>query len=349
MSSTEESEQTEQVVHLLELLAADAPVGQLADAPAPERARDLALRIGATRELHRRRESAQSSLLDIARELSTEKEPEVVLEAIVRRARTLIGTDLAYLTLYDPEAGDTFMKVTDGSVSADFQSLRLSLGDGLGGLVASTRKPYWTADYPADERFSHTHEIDHGVGDEGIIAICGTPLIVESNFVGVLFAANRSPRPFSRFEVSLLGNLAALAAVAIVQTRALADARTALSALSGAHEVVRQQAVGVERAAAAHDRFADVVLGGGGVDEVTRALVELLGGWAVLFDDGGDRRGSFGPVPVPDGDDLLSHPVVDRARSDIGRVAEDDGVHAIGIIAARSSSARSSSGGRHAR
>ena len=135
---------------------------QLADAPAPERARDLALRIGATRELHRRRESAQSSLLDIARELSTEKEPEVVLEAIVRRARTLIGTDLAYLTLYDPEAGDTFMKVTDGSVSADFQSLRLSLGDGLGGLVASTRKPYWTADYPADERFSHTYEIDHG-------------------------------------------------------------------------------------------------------------------------------------------------------------------------------------------
>ena len=144
MSSTEESEQTEQVVHLLELLAADGPVDQLADAPAPERARDLALRIGATRELHRRRESAQSSLLDIARELSTEKEPEVVLEAIVRRARTLIGTDLAYLTLYDPEAGDTFMKVTDGSVSADFQSLRLSLGDGLGGLVASTRKPYWT-------------------------------------------------------------------------------------------------------------------------------------------------------------------------------------------------------------
>ena len=116
MSSTEESEQTEQVVHLLELLAADGPVDQLADAPAPERARDLALRIGATRELHRRRESAQSSLLDIARELSTEKEPEVVLEAIVRRARTLIGTDLAYLTLYDPEAGDTFMKVTDLSL-----------------------------------------------------------------------------------------------------------------------------------------------------------------------------------------------------------------------------------------
>lgn len=335
--ATEDDAPIDQVVGLLELLASDASISRLAAASAPESAKDLALRVGASRDQHRRRESAQSALLDTARELASEKSPAVVLEAIVRRARTLLGTDLAYLTLYDPEAGDTFMRVTDGSVSAEFQSLRLSLGDGLGGLVASTRKPYWTADYSADDRFSHTTEIDHGVGDEGIIAICGTPLIVDSEFVGVLFAANRSPRPFSRFEVSLLGNLAALAAVAIVQTRALADAHNALSALSEAHEVVRQQAVGVERAAAAHDRFADVVLEGGGVDEVTRALVELLGGWAVLFDDSGDRRGSFGPVPTAEGavDGLLRHPVLDRARHDIGRVVEDDGVHAIGVIAAR--------------
>lgn len=324
-----------QVTRLLELLASDVPIAQLADAPAPEHARDLALRIGATRETHRRREAAQSALLDTARELASEKSPAVVLEAIVRRARTLLGTDLAYLTLYDPEAGDTFMRVTDGSVSADFQSLRLSLGDGLGGLVASTHKPYWTADYSADRRFSHTSTIDHGVGDEGIIAICGTPLIVESNFVGVLFAANRTPRPFSRSEVGLLGNLAALAAVAIVQTRALEDAHQALSALSVAHQTVRQQAVGVERAAAAHDRFASVVLEGGGVEDVTQALVDLLGGWAVLIDHTGERRSTAGPAPDHEGTDvLLSLPVVHRARHEVGRLVADDGIHAIGVIAA---------------
>lgn len=335
--ASEDDEPIEQVTGLLELLASDASIADLAAAPAPEEAKELALRVGASRDEHRKRESGQSALLDIARELASEKSPDIVLEAIVRRARTLLGTDLAYLTLYDPEAGDTFMRVTDGSVSAHFQSLRLSLGDGLGGLVASTRKPYWTADYAADQRFSHTTTIDRGVGDEGITAICGTPLIVESEFVGVLFAANRSPRPFSRSEVSLLGNLAALAAVAIVQTRTLADARKALAALSEAHEVMRQQSVGVERAAAAHDRFAEVVLEGGGVDDVARVLVELLGGWAVLFDDSGERRGSFGPVPSstrPD-DDLLRHPVVDRARHDSSRVVEDDGIHAIGVVAAR--------------
>lgn len=324
-----------QVTHLLELLVSDAPLAQLADAPAPEQAKDLALRIGALRETHRRRESAQSALLDTARELASESSPAVVLEAIVRRARTLLGTDLAYLTLYDPEAGDTFMRVTDGSVSADFQSLRLSLGDGLGGLVASTHKPYWTADYSSDQRFSHTSEIDHGVGDEGIIAICGTPLIVESTFVGVLFAANRTPRPFSHSEIGLLGNLAALAAVAIVQTRALADAEHALAALSEAHDIVRQQSIGVERASAAHDRFASVVLEGGGVGDVTQALVDLLGGWAVLFDSAGERRSIAGAAPdAAEPDPLLAHPIVDRARHEVGRLVEDAGIHAIGVIAA---------------
>lgn len=333
--ATQDDTPTTQVIALLELLAADAPIPRLAAAPGPEEAKDLVLRVGSARDEHRRRESAHAALLDTARELASEKNPAVVLEAIVRRARTLLGTDLAYLTLYDPDAGDTFMRATDGSVSAEFQSLRLSLGDGLGGLVASSHKPYWTADYSTDQRFSHTRTIDSGVGEEGLVAICGTPLLVESNFVGVLFAANRSPRPFSRSEVVLLGNLAALAAVAIVQTRALADAQAALSALSTAHQTVRQQALGVERAAAAHDRFAHVVLGGGGVEDVTEALVELLGGWAVLFDDAGERRGSFGPVPSPEGadDGLLQHPVVDRSRRDIGRLVEDEGVHAIGVIA----------------
>ena len=130
----------------------------------------------------------------------------------MRRARRLVGTDLAYLTLYDPEAGDTFMRATDGSVSAVFQSVRLALGAGLGGLVASTHKPYWTADYFNDHRFQHTGTIDSAVGHEGLVAICGTPLLVEGEFVGVLFASNRSPRPFSPDQVALLGSLATLAA-----------------------------------------------------------------------------------------------------------------------------------------
>ncbi|WP_338752085.1 helix-turn-helix domain-containing protein [Janibacter alittae] len=335
--ATEEDASIEQATSLLELLASDASIARLAAAPAPDAIKDLVLRVGTAREEHRRRESAQSALLDIARELASKEDPGTVLEAIVRRARILLGTDLAYLTLYDTDAGDTFMRVTDGSVSAEFQSVRLDLGAGLGGLVASTHRPYWTANYQLDERFDHIHTIDSAVDDEGIIAICGTPLIVESEFVGVLFAANRSPRPFSRTEVGLLGNLAALAAIALVQTRALTAAQDALSALSQAHEDMRHQAEGVARAAAAHDRFASVVLEGGGVDDVTKALSELLGGWAVLFDADGRRRSVHGRAPQDGGetDPLLEMEVVERARHETGRLVDEGGIHAIGVIASR--------------
>jgi hypothetical protein len=327
----------DQVMRLLELLAADATVAEVAAAEAPAEARDLALRITSAREVHQHREAGLAALLDTARELATESDPGSVLDAIVRRARRLVGTDLAYLTLYDPDAGDTFMRATDGSVSAAFQSVRLALGAGLGGLVASTHKPYWTADYWSDERFRHTAAIDGAVGEEGIIAICGTPLIVESHFVGVLFAANRSSRPFTREEVGLLGNLATLAAVTLVQTRALADAENALAQLSEAHETVRQYAEGIERAAAAHDRFASLVLGGGGVDDVARALCDLLGGWAVLLDEDGTRIGTAGPAPDPGSgrvglvEDLLSS--VPGQGS--GRLVELEGMYVLPITAAR--------------
>ncbi|WP_374969355.1 helix-turn-helix domain-containing protein [Terrabacter sp. BE26] len=326
----------DQVVHLLELLAADAPVATVAAVEAPMAARELALRIASAREVHRQREAGLAALLDTARELATASDPGSVLDAIVRRARRLVRTDLAYLTLYDPEAGDTFMRATDGSVSAAFQSVRLALGAGLGGLVASTHKPYWTADYWSDDRFRHTGAIDGAVGEEGIIAICGTPLIVESNFVGVLFAANRSSRPFTREEVALLGNLATLAALTLVQTRALADSESALAALSVAHETVRQYADGVEKAAAAHDRFASLVLGGGGVDDITHALAELLGGWAVLVDENGQRKSSAGPAPTAErsgADPLASFDGLPGLET--GRLVEREGVYAVAVTAAR--------------
>lgn len=333
-------------LELLRLLAEDAPAEVLEEqaqrlaASDPElasMARAHALRVRAVLDARRRREAELTALVDSARDLASLADPGGVLDAIVRRARLLLGTDVAYLTLYDPDVGDTYMRATDGSVSARFQSVRLPLGAGLGGLVAQTRRPYWTADYMADERFRHTAEIDSAVSDEGLVAICGVPLLVEDQFVGVLFASNRSRRPFSHDEVSLLVSLATLAAVSLVQSRAAAETREALDALSAAHETVRRQAAATERAAAAHDRFAQVVLGGGGVHDIASALGDLLGGWVVVLDAQGRRTAQCGPAPAaPDAtgrDPLADAPAV-RASDTSGRLAAADGTWAAAVTAA---------------
>jgi len=325
-------------LQLLRLLANNASASDITAVGAPGTERDLALRIRVGIDRRRRREAELSALVETARDLASLSDPNGVLDAIVHRARILIGTDLAYLTLYDPARGDTFMRATDGSISGAFQVVRLALGDGLGGLAASTHKAYWTADYFADRRFQHTGPIDSAVGDEGIVAICGTPLIVEDDFVGVLFAANRSPRPFTHDEVALLSSLAALAAVTIVQVRALSETEQALAALSEAHETVGRHTAGVERAAAAHDRFADLVLAGGGADDITHALGDLLGGWVVLLDDHGVRRSQCGDAPEGNTDASERDPLADgslaAAAAGSGRLVRGGGGYAVGVTAA---------------
>ena len=231
------------------------------------------------------------------------------------------------------------MRATAGSVSARFQALRLPLGAGLGGLVAQTRRPYWSADYPADEQFRHTGEIDAAVDDEGLIGICGTPLLVGDEFVGVLFASHRTRRAYHHDEVALLGSLAALAAVSLVQSRRAAATAATLAALSTAHE-------GIAQAAAAHDRFVGVVLAGGGVDDIAGVLGEVLACWVAVLDTDGSRLAAHGPVPGGPGSngaanvnldgaaDLLAGAPAVRRSAETGRLAEADGMWAVAVTAA---------------
>ncbi|MGW3042546.1 helix-turn-helix domain-containing protein [Kitasatospora sp. NPDC001159] len=296
---------------LLDLLASGAATEDFAEVLADARRRGApsavlaeidgatwqALRVHRTLRQHRRRETELTALFDTAGDLAASRELDTVLQAIVRRARMLLGTDTAYLTLPDEAAGDTYMRVTDGSVSVLFQTLRLSLGDGLGGLVAQTARPYATPDYRTDERFHHTGTIDAGVLDEGLVAIIGVPLLLGGQVIGVLFAADRSPRAFSPDEVALLCSLAAHAAIALDTAKSLADTRAALAELNAANELVRAHSAAVQRAEQAHDRLTDLVLRGAEVPDVAAAVAHLLDGEIAVLDAEGEPLAGR-PTPV---------------------------------------------------
>ncbi|MFI0770553.1 helix-turn-helix domain-containing protein [Streptomyces sp. NPDC021218] len=260
---------------VLRARADKAPADRLA---ALERAKLLALRVRGELEGRRRREAELSALYETAHDLAGLRDLDAVLQAIVQRARSLLGTEVAYLTLNDPTAGDTYMRVTDGSVSARFQQLRLGMGEGLGGLVAQTARPYVTESYFHDPRFQHTHTIDAGVRDEGLVAILGVPLVLGSGVIGVLFAADRRARVFEREQTALLGSFAAHAAVAIDTAHLLAETRTALAELEAANEIIRDRSRVIERASEVHDRLTELVLRGGGVHDVADAVAEVLSG-----------------------------------------------------------------------
>ena len=252
-----------------------------------ERARTLALRVRGILEQRRRREAELSALYETANDLAALREVDAVLQAIVHRARLLLGSDVAYLSLNDDTVGDTYMRVVDGISSAAFRSLRLPLGAGLGGLVAQTATPYASARYFEDTRFQHTSTINGAVAEEGLVSILGVPLILGINVIGVLYAANRSERPFDRDHVSLLVSLAAHAAIALDNARLLSETSAALEELNTASRLLGERAKGIERASDAHARFTQLVLRGGDVNDVVASVSEVLGGdlWVLDTDE----------------------------------------------------------------
>lgn len=326
---------------LLDLLAQGAPAEEFARAAAEAKAAgasaeelaelaeatETALRIRRTLAQHRRREAQLSALFDTASDLAALRDLDAVLRAIVHRARMLLGTDVTYLSLNDEAAGDTYMRVTEGSVAAAFQRVRLGMGEGLGGLVAQTARPYATGDYQADGRFHHTGAIDSAVRDEGLRAILGVPLRVGAQVIGVLYAADRTPRAFTPDEVALLSSLADHAAIAIDGARLLEETRTALVELGSATATIRAQSEALRRAEHAHDQLTDLVLRGGDADGVAGRLADLLAGGILIHDAEGAELARTGarPLSPPDG-------AVAASRA-AGRAVSRDGAWVCAVLA----------------
>ncbi|MEU1863443.1 helix-turn-helix domain-containing protein [Streptomyces gardneri] len=326
---------------MLDLLAADSPAQELAREPARSRAggalpadvewieetTEVALSVRRVIDQYRRREAELVALFDTAGDLARLRDLDAVLRAIVRRARTLLGSDVAYLTLNDPVAHDTFMRVTEGSVSAAFQQLRLGMGEGLGGLVAQTARPYASTDYHADRRYRHTGTIDDGVSEEGLRGILGVPLRLGEEIIGVLFAADRTPREFTPDAIALLGSLADHAAVAIDSARRLGETRTALARLEAATARARDHSEALHQASDAHDRLSKLVLRGAGTDEVAAEIAALLGGGVAIHDTDGSElaRVATDPVTPPPASLDASHTE--------GRAVHADGVWTCAVLA----------------
>ena len=277
---------SEQLAHVVVAARAEGALGA-ADLAALANAGELALRIRETLAEHRRREAQLTALFETASELAGLSEPDTVLRSIVRRARALLGVDVSYLSLNNEAEGKTYIRVSDGSVSAEFQQIVLGMGEGLGGLVAQTARPYSTADYFNDERFRHTRHIDSGVKDEGLTAILGVPLAIGPKVLGVLFASDRGTREFSADEVALLSSLADHAAIALDSANLLDQTRRAVAELNEANATIRAHNEAMERAEDAHDRLTDLVLRGGDLPDVAAAVAGVLRGALTVFDTEG--------------------------------------------------------------
>ena len=222
-------------------------------------ARDITERRQAEAELARRRQET-ALLADIVQGLSASLELETVLQRIVSGAQELCGSERVLLALREPGTDTVVGRYAVGTPPMASTGLRIAPGQGLGGQVLRTGRPWRTADYATDPRFSK--EYLAGAHAEGHLAVLAVPIRMAARVEGLLYVSNPASRPLTDGDEAILVRLAAHAAVALQnahlyqQTQAeLAARRTAEAALAQAAAELEQRVA--DRTAALQQEMAE--------------------------------------------------------------------------------------------
>lgn len=248
---------------------ANSGAGELVEAEARR-----ALQLQALLRERAQRATELKALSDMAARLTSVRDLPALLTDVARLARQLLRSDVAYLALV--EGTSLRIRYFDGHLAPRFWDIELSLSAGLAGQIVQSGRPAWTADYLTDRSFEHTSAADDLAGTEQLRGILGVPLHAQGSTFGVLFAAERSARPFADHEVSLLSGLAGHAAVAIENARLFEAERRAAQELRRTADELRQNAESVARAIALHERLTEAAVHGAGPAPVVKALSDVL-------------------------------------------------------------------------
>ena len=232
----------------------------------------------------RRRENELSALFTSARELAELRDVGLLLHRLVLRAHELIGTDVTYLSVYEPGLDELHVRATAGTITAAFEHLVVPPGVGLAARVVRTRAPQWAARYDTAD-VPHIDDIDDAVAGEGLVALLGVPMIAGGReTLGVLFAANRYEHSFRPDQVALLSAFADHAAVVLETARLLAQATASETETRRARDRLAVHVEAMERASVVHERLTGIVLRGGGANDVCDTLSGALGRPVTILD-----------------------------------------------------------------
>lgn len=227
-----------------------------------------ALRLRAQLDQRRQRSTELAALNDIAARLTTVRDNRVLLQEVVDQARRLLGVDLAYMgSVYENEF---VIEVTSGALTPHLVGIRLAQDQGLVGSVVRESAPAWTNDYQNEPAFLHITGADSAARSENMRGLLGVPLRVGERVIGALFACKRQERDFGESEIALLAALAAHAAIAIENVRAI-ERLESLNAELSARTAELEQTLQWDRT------FTQVVLSGGGVQRLIREVAALTG------------------------------------------------------------------------
>ncbi|WP_255429353.1 helix-turn-helix domain-containing protein [Ramlibacter albus] len=236
-------------------------------------------------ELSQQRESGMLAVIESARDLSSHLDLAELLQAIVSRARNMLGSQVAWLSTYDTALEAFHVIAVDGALARSTGNMTASNDHGIVSVVVRTRLPFTTPDYLSDTRFTHDPALDATFRDEGVAAVAGVPLLWEGEVIGLLFVADRYHRTHTAHNISILSTLATHAAVAIKNAKAFEQANAARASAETARAELERHARKVQAAAEAHEQMTSLLARGASLATLCEAVAQLMQGCLLVLDE----------------------------------------------------------------
>jgi PAS domain S-box-containing protein len=176
-------------------------------------------------------------LYDLALAMITERSLDENLTLIVEKSRHLLGTDAAFIALNDERTSLLTWHISSGLLTESFKNLRVPIGKGLAGRVASSGKYYVVEDY-YKEIGPDFHEVTRA---EGLMSGIAVPIQISTTNFGVLFAFNRSKTKFTKTDLDTLNLFGNLAAVEIARKRVIVQLKDSEEQFRQLYETSRRR------------------------------------------------------------------------------------------------------------
>jgi signal transduction histidine kinase len=155
-------------------------------------------------------------LIEIARDLASTLDLNILLKRIVDAAAELTGANAASILLYDQVKEELHFEASTNLEEPLMEGLVVPVDASIAGWIVKNRRPIIIKDTEKDTRhFEHVGQVVNNPTK----SILGVPLIAKEKVIGTLEVINKQEGTFSTEDQNLLITLAAQAAIAIENSR----------------------------------------------------------------------------------------------------------------------------------
>ena len=155
---------------------------------------------------------------DVARALTSSLELEEILGAIMEKMAQFFGPERWSMLMVDDKSGELYYAIAVGENTESLKGLRVPMGEGVAGWVASTGNPLVVPDVALDPHWS-AFAMKHP--DLRIKSIACVPVRSGNKTLGVIQLLNSKLDLLSEYSISFLRILCDYAAIAIQNARSM--------------------------------------------------------------------------------------------------------------------------------